>query len=1153
MGVQIDVYGDPRVSEIRMRERISMKSKMLGALALFTLVGALLVMQSAGSGAPNADAATGTIHALNMGTCLTTSTDAFSGDCESLDGDDWEVRDKKIQVSTLYATYAHDPKTASDEPRAILEGSDLLKIQISDPGRDKRTDVWIRGKGVDGTVTYPGGMAPIYEDGGIMLEVDGEDAIIKTSGNATLTFAGTGVSPMDINGDIKFYGCEAAAAAECSGELDDLSSLIGVDEDGSSGGRGDGSTSISPWLSVNASVPTDMQINIYAIKYETSSIENLVGGASMSDDPAPTQVQFADKEDMLVVMAKSDGDISSQNLYLMETGRFTGVYEGYLRLTDANGDGRGDGTSAADWGRVTGDATGSDDMGAAVLGVDSGPVTIEYVDSDGSTRRLRIEIDHTPPSINIDAPVHNSTGDDHTPDFHGTIEDLGSGLTQDSFRLVIDNVADEGNGPINDAIKGIDADDVEGPVAGVTYSGEYTGYTADEPFGIVGPVTLYGGLGSTSCGEQVTCHLLADEYDDGDNTGEFDDSIRLDLRANASANSPDAVTRDKEFMVDFQAFVLDQAGNIGFSDSDVANPRFINDLGSDDPNVPNVLGYYSAHVIHLDNKDPVVETSQSVTGYFGMSSGKGVADRSGIQIVFDGAIDAASIGNDTFDVELDGGSMAEVVDVNVDGKYVFLKLGAELSSDATPEVSIASGMAVEDMAGNETGSNEMSSFEVSDGISPVLTVSLSDGSGGDALTKDNITIDIDSDENLQSAPRIDVVCNSLAYGDNKDVDDHIADRAAHTSGDVSANGATEYMCGDAAFTLRQVSALSRPGNNWEYVWSKTSNDDLPDGKVTVVAYARDRSNYTGSGGTLHNWGAASAVFTLDTALKLPDLADDTQLQPTNGSEVKEARPFIFMNFSDESSAVTLDSVELNGMEIAGEFEETEMNRFVYWPMSMDLGDYELEVDASDAAGNSGSFSIEFKVSKQNDFVINLLAGWNAVSVPADPVDTAIGAVFTDPAISTVIGWDTGGWRIAVRRDGMWESNDQYATLNEITASYGYWVKSDNFVQQPVLLMGRGARDTAGKPTLISVPTEPGWNFVGVVDQDGDQTEDYFGTTLKDSSNTPITAGEYLGNSYVRAYTWDPTFSRFDVVRSSMTMTIGQGVWVYYPEGTGIAP
>ena len=57
----------------------------------------------------------------------------------------WEVREEVEEVSTLYATYAYDPKTASDEPRVIMQDADLIKISISDSGRDKRTGVLIRG------------------------------------------------------------------------------------------------------------------------------------------------------------------------------------------------------------------------------------------------------------------------------------------------------------------------------------------------------------------------------------------------------------------------------------------------------------------------------------------------------------------------------------------------------------------------------------------------------------------------------------------------------------------------------------------------------------------------------------------------------------------------------------------------------------------------------------------------------------------------------------------------------------------------------------------------------------------------------------------------------------------------------------------------
>ena len=345
-------------------------------------------------------------------------------------------------------------------------------------------------------------------------------------------------------------------------------------------------------------------------------------------------------------------------------------------------------------------------------------------------------------------------------------------------------------------------------------------------------------------------------------------------------------------------------------------------------------------------------------------------------------------------------------------------------------------------------------------------------------------------------------------------------------------------------------SLKRTGNNWEYTWQNPSGPArmLENKLATAVVFARDRSRYyDAESNDLQNWGSASAEFKLDTTLQAPT---GDGLQPGDGDMVKESRPFVLIEF-DEPTTVTLESVELDDVEIKDEFERPQDNRFVYWPPSIAQGDHEVEVEAVDAAGNPVFFEYNFEVADRGDFLINLLAGWNAISVPADPVDTAIGAVFTDPSVDTVIGWDTQGWRIAVRRDGVWESNQKYASLNEIRARYGYWVKSRNFVRQPVQLRGPISRTDGGNPGLIAIQTVPGWNFVGVIDQDGDQTEDDFSNSLQGSDGQLVTANEYLGPTYVRAYTWDATFSRFDVVRPIDAMKIGAGVWVYY-EG-GIAP
>jgi hypothetical protein len=1299
---------------------MSMKSKMLGALALLTLIGALFVIQSADQNSPTADAATGSIAALNVGTCLTTDATVFKGDCK--DGDDprlsggsgsesWEIREEIAEVSTLYATYAHDPKTSGDDPRAILMDSDLLKISITDTDRDKRTGVLIRGGSYTAEVAdfldddvatalgkkimedleaakldYQRGdadaTAAVDDDvklthpnaAGITLVSAGTNATsseIQSSGNVTLNFTRTDgqtepFKPGDFdvsNGaEVRFYGCLATgtSATTCGGtDKKNLKDYITVDEDAS---NGEASGNTAPWLGVNASVPSGMTVIIEAIYYQTSNLENVVGGDAyyycategytlneddgvwtcdntMTENVVETvdaamrdgemDVVFTDDEmddnSALLVQAVADGNLTDQsvNLYLTETKRFNGVYQGYLRLTDASGDGsktRATGTGRDDWGIEVrdGQAPTANDNGAAILAVGVGPVTIEYRDSDGNKRELDIEIDVAAPRINVTSPANGGSSGDQSPDFVGTLEDTDSGLADKSFRLVVDNKVD-GQGMNDDFVlknRAPSADYVAGPTGkALTRIEDYVGYSTTDQFGIVSSASELYDLGDDSCDNQDQCYILAEEYDDGATNGTFDDDLRLDLQD----ASGDVDTRDKEFQIDFQAFVMDMAGNIGFSDSDPANPLYINALGeakADDRGHDgkkgakhNVLGFYSAHIITLDEKDPEIEDAQTATGFYGLNADdKPVPDRAGVMVVFDGPIAASTVSTSTFSVELDDGTAANIIDAHAAKNYAFLKLDAELASDATPEIDIVQGQKVEDMAGNETFGREVDAFDANDGISPKLTVTLSGGSGSgtgnegpEKLTNDQITVHVSSDEALQGAPKISVVCSDLKWnkggtadsmgrvaenkvGSQHDIRDYVSNRNVSVAGvldedsddpvttkpsdtNTKAVGTYKYTCDydaneddfeDEFIIVTPASGLSLPGQNWNYTWKRPATPDTPtflnDGMLTVVAYGHDRSRFElGGKKNVQNWGSASAEFKLDTVLPSPKSDPGGKLQPGDGEVSKEDRPHVLIEFN-EGTTVTLDSVEVDGVEVADQFEKPQMNRFIYWPESLSRGDHEVDVEASDAAGNESKFSYEFTVEARGKFLIELQAGWNAVSVPADPVDTAIGSVFTDPAIETVIGWDTQGWRIAVRRDGVWESNHQYGALNEIRAKYGYWVKSNAFIDQPVALKGPISRSISGAPTLIGIDTLPGWNFVGVIDQEGDQTEgDDFGTSLIDSQDNPVKAAEYLTDRYVQAYTWDPTFSQFQTLRRNDTMTIGKGVWVYYPEAGGIAP
>ena len=121
--------------------------------ALAVLAFTVAIVAGARSATDEVSAATGTIDALNVGVCTTTNADVFGlSDCGQLNADDEREQkaffqqgelDDLIEVETLFATYAHDPSTAAEAPRAILTDGDSVLISITDPGRDRRDPVLV--------------------------------------------------------------------------------------------------------------------------------------------------------------------------------------------------------------------------------------------------------------------------------------------------------------------------------------------------------------------------------------------------------------------------------------------------------------------------------------------------------------------------------------------------------------------------------------------------------------------------------------------------------------------------------------------------------------------------------------------------------------------------------------------------------------------------------------------------------------------------------------------------------------------------------------------------------------------------------------------------------------------------------------------------
>ena len=468
-------------------------------------------------------------------------------------------------------------------------------------------------------------------------------------------------------------------------------------------------------------------VELQLVYYETSGIEYIEGNDPCFDDPDNTKGNLTDDDDIaraavqaactsdeigkddistdnekFVLHAESDQDAADDRRYLalVETGRFTGIFQGYVRLTDADGDGAGGNGGRDDWGYPTGSATfdhtnTDDDNGvnpstAAVIGVSDGPVTITYKDTNGNNQSYEVQIDIQAPTISIDSPAHNARSDDEKPSFIGTLNDDDSGLVAESFQLDVDNTNDPEDKItlIMRVLSNVDGtgDDRTGQVR---RQSEYTGFDVNHTFGVIG-----AGIYKAADPDTLKAHksLDADDFDDGAADGEFNGELEIDF------DEFPPVSEDQDFVfnnaVDFQAIVRDLAGNVGFSDSQPTAPRFIDALEEDKlsdrdngPTEHNVLGFFSRHVVYVDDKDPLIEMNKSVTGFYGLNSDDDpIRDRSAVMVVFDNSVNGELIDTGTFTLEYDEESGIEVIDVDVDGKLVFLKLGEELASDARPEL-----------------------------------------------------------------------------------------------------------------------------------------------------------------------------------------------------------------------------------------------------------------------------------------------------------------------------------------------------------------------------------------------------------------------------------------------------------------------------------
>ena len=661
----------------------------------------------------------------------------------------------------------------------------------------------------------------------------------------------------------------------------------------------------------------------------------------------------------------------------------------------------------------------------------------------------------------------------------------------------------------------------------------FTGTTTDNGSGLdVSTFALHIDNVAEGLNENLNYVITPGDSDDGlpatigkiasiDMSAKTDGTNSLPFAYTETVTLPSIGSALPDHIVDFQARVADLAGNYGYSDSSTT-------LGNDGTgrhgNQP--------HTIKIDQIIP-----QIATAHTGVSWDTSVATpvekadvNTSLVVRFDGKIKESSLAATDFQVTLSGaGGVFVPSAISVKDANVYLDIGTAIPSNNTPTVKITG--TVQDLAGNSTDSGSKVAV---DELTPVLTVVRSGGSGtgtgaeaADSLTKTTMTVTITSDESLQAAPKVFVT-------------------------DITSTGDDVVGVGNV---VNGNQAVSAGGNTWTLVIPLTplASGTVVQGNRAIKVTGVDTPGNTGTVGK-----DTVKAYTLDTLLAAPVSS------PAASGTTTQSNPFLTTDFSADAHSVTITSATLDTVDVTADvIASADSKTFFYQPTTaLTNAEHTYVVKAIDAAGTKLDTTTKFTKSDRVSFVLELFAGWNSVSFPSDPVDTAIDSAMSNTGIAQVVAYDattpSQPWRIASKVDGTFTSQTEPA-LSSIEAGPGYWVESSNFEDQTVSLSGPTSPGDA-RPGLTTIPTGNGWNLVGVVDQSRSQTQKANKGAILTRPNASGSAVNVTNTSYFggvnngRAYTFDTVTSKFREQVGADTLNIGSGIWVFIsPRDNGQLP
>jgi hypothetical protein len=291
---------------------------------------------------------------------------------------------------------------------------------------------------------------------------------------------------------------------------------------------------------------------------------------------------------------------------------------------------------------------------------------------------------------------------------------------------------------------------------------------------------------------------------------------------------------------------------------------------------------------------------------------------------------------------------------------------------------------------------------------------------------------------------------------------HLAAAAGNASTSTIAEGTVTAVAQDAS-TFK----ASFDGSDTSF-----SDASAKDSK-TVILSATDVNSNTGTLGT-RDQSAASGLykFRLDrTAPVLNNNPDGGDV----GMQTTLPRPYVIYEFTDNSK-VTVVSASFGGDDVLSKLATTNSKKYFMVPEA-DLAakTYAVKAKATDLAGNKGQeASFDLKVTSRKNYKATILAGWNLLSFPSDPVSNSVTAVFNNAGIDQVVSYNAmakgSPWNVATKDSatGIFAGG-----LETIHAGHGYWVHSDEFSSQSVALTGPEGPSASAPPSIEAISLASG--------------------------------------------------------------------------------